>query len=104
MQKHYRLADDVSEDEANLIFNNAAWKVIKDTFKHARCIYVASYYTQVNLLPFYTQVLKLLIFFTLTCKCNSFCMQVLKREMKPTQVHEIYLTKQQHLQGGQFVG
>jgi hypothetical protein len=26
-------------------------------------------------------------------------MQVLKREMKPTQVHEIYLTKQQHLQG-----
>jgi hypothetical protein len=31
-------------------------------------------------------------------------MQVLKREMKPTQVHEIYLTKQQHLQGGQFVG
>jgi hypothetical protein len=47
-------------------------KVIKDAFKHARCSSVASYYTQVNLLLFYTQVLKLLIFFTLTCKYNSF--------------------------------
>jgi hypothetical protein len=27
-------------------------------------------------------------------------MQVLKREMKPTQVHGIYLTKEQHLHGG----
>jgi hypothetical protein len=27
-------------------------------------------------------------------------MQVLKREMKPTQVHGIYLTKKQHLHGG----
>jgi hypothetical protein len=26
-------------------------------------------------------------------------MQVLKREMKPTQVHGIYLAKDQHLQG-----
>jgi hypothetical protein len=57
------LADAVSEDEANLIFNNIVWKVIKDAFKHARCIYVASYYMQVNLLPFYTHVLKLLIFY-----------------------------------------
>jgi hypothetical protein len=63
MQEHYRLADGVSEDEANLIFNNAARKVIKDNFKHARCIFVASYYTQVNLLPFCMQVLKLLIFY-----------------------------------------
>jgi hypothetical protein len=54
MQKHYRLADNVSEDEANLVFNNVARKVIKDVFKHARCIFVASYYTQVNLLPFCT--------------------------------------------------
>jgi hypothetical protein len=36
MQEHYRLADGVSEEEANLIFNNATWKVIKDAFKHAR--------------------------------------------------------------------
>jgi hypothetical protein len=63
MSEHYRLADAVSKDEANLIFNNIVWKVIKDAFKHARCIYVASYYMQVNLLPFYTHVLKLLIFY-----------------------------------------
>jgi hypothetical protein len=45
MQEQYRLAKGVSEDEASLIFNNARCKVIKDTFKHARCISVASYYT-----------------------------------------------------------
>jgi hypothetical protein len=71
MQEHYHLADGVSEDEANLVFNNVVWKVIKDAFKHVRCISVASYYTQVNLLPFCTLVLELL-FFTLTYKCNSF--------------------------------
>jgi hypothetical protein len=37
-------------DDANCVFNIAAQKVIKDTFKHARCISVAFYYTQVNLL------------------------------------------------------
>jgi hypothetical protein len=47
IQEHYRFTDGISEDEANLVFNNAARKVIKDTFKHAHCIYVASYYTQV---------------------------------------------------------
>jgi hypothetical protein len=30
-------------------------------------------------------------------------MQVLKWEMKPTQVHGIYLTKDQHLQGGDWL-
>jgi hypothetical protein len=45
------LAECVSKDEANLIFNNATWKVIKDAFKHAHCISVASYYTRMNLLP-----------------------------------------------------
>jgi hypothetical protein len=63
MQEQYRLADGVSKDEANLVFNNAAWKVIKDAFKHAHCISVASYYMQENLCPFCTQVLKLLIFY-----------------------------------------
>jgi hypothetical protein len=63
MQEHYRLADGNSEVEANLIFNNVIQKVINDTFKHARCISVVSYYTQVNLIPFCTQVLKLLIFY-----------------------------------------
>jgi hypothetical protein len=70
MQEYYHLAEGVSEDEANLIFNNDARKVIKDTFKHACYISVASYYTQVNLLLFCTYVLKLL-YFTLTCKYNS---------------------------------
>jgi hypothetical protein len=63
MQEHYHLVNGISKDEANLIYNNATRKVIKDAFKHARCISMASYYTQVNLLPFYTQVLKLLIFY-----------------------------------------
>jgi magnesium-transporting ATPase (P-type) len=57
------LADGVSEDEASLVFDNAARKVIKDAFKHARCIYVASYYMQVNLLLFCMYVLKLLFFY-----------------------------------------
>jgi hypothetical protein len=39
------LADDVSEDEANFVFNNATRKVIKDAFKHTHYISVASYYT-----------------------------------------------------------
>jgi hypothetical protein len=38
MQKHYHLVDEVSEAEANSVFNNDARKVIKDTFKHTRCI------------------------------------------------------------------
>jgi magnesium-transporting ATPase (P-type) len=69
MQEDYRLAEGVSEDEANLVFNNAACKVIRNAFKHTRCIYVACYYTHVSILLFCTHVLRLL-FFTLTCKCN----------------------------------
>jgi hypothetical protein len=57
------LADRVSKDEASLVFNNVARKVIKDVLKHTRCISVATYYTQVNLLLFCTQVLKLLFFY-----------------------------------------
>jgi hypothetical protein len=44
MHEHYRLADGVSEDEANLFFNHTTQKVIKDALKHAHYIYVASYY------------------------------------------------------------
>jgi hypothetical protein len=46
MQEHYRLADRVSEDEDTLVFNNS----------------IATNYTQVNLLHFCKQELKLLIF------------------------------------------
>jgi hypothetical protein len=58
MQEHFCLANIVSEVEASLMFNNAAWKLIKDAIKHARCISVATYYTQVNLILFCMQVLK----------------------------------------------
>jgi hypothetical protein len=47
MQEHFCLPDRVSEVEASSVFNNAAQKVIKDAFKHARYIFVATYYTQV---------------------------------------------------------
>jgi hypothetical protein len=58
MQEHLHLADRVSKAEASLEFNNNAHKVIKDAFKHACCISVATYYTHVNLLLFCMQVLK----------------------------------------------
>jgi hypothetical protein len=70
MQEHFRLVDGVSEVETNTMFNNAAWKVIKDAFKHARLISIVVYYTQ-----------------------------VLKQQMKPTQAYDIYLTKDRHLLG-----
>jgi hypothetical protein len=52
MHEHYRLAEGVSEDEAGLVFNNVACKVIKDAFKHVHCISITSYYTHVKLLLF----------------------------------------------------
>jgi hypothetical protein len=48
MHEHYRLDNGISEAETNLVFNNAAWKVIKDAFKHTRCISIATYYMQVK--------------------------------------------------------
>jgi hypothetical protein len=47
MHEHFHLVDEVSEVEANSVFNNAAWKVIKDAFKHACLISIAIYYTHV---------------------------------------------------------
>jgi hypothetical protein len=47
MPEHFCLADGVSEAEANSVFNNATWKVIKDAFKHTHCISIIIYYTQV---------------------------------------------------------
>jgi hypothetical protein len=57
------LVNGVSKNKANLVFNNVTQKVFKDAFMHARSISVAFYYTQVNLLLFCTQMLKLLIFY-----------------------------------------
>jgi hypothetical protein len=64
------LAEGISEDVANIVFNKVARKVIKDAIKHARLVSISVFYTQ-----------------------------VLKQEMKPTLAHGIYLTKEQHLQG-----
>jgi hypothetical protein len=64
------LAEGISEDVANIVFNKAVHKVIKDAVKHARLVSIFVFYTQ-----------------------------VLKQEMKPTLEHVIYLTKEQHLQG-----
>jgi hypothetical protein len=69
-QEHFCLAEGVSEDVANIIFNKAARKVIKDAIKHARLVSISVFYTQ-----------------------------VLKQEMNPTLAHDIYLIKEQHLQG-----
>jgi hypothetical protein len=70
MHEHFRLADGVSEAEASFVFNNAAWKVIKDTFKHTHYISIAIYVTQ-----------------------------VLKQQMKPTHAKGFYLTKDKNRQG-----
>jgi hypothetical protein len=62
MQEHYCLADRVSEAKASRIFNNVACKVIKNAFKHACCISVATYYTQVNLLLFLHASVEVIVF------------------------------------------
>jgi hypothetical protein len=41
------LADGVTDAEASLIFNNAAHRVIKDAFKHARYQDITYYHTKV---------------------------------------------------------
>jgi hypothetical protein len=82
MQEHYRLADIVGEAEANLIFNSAARKVIKDAFRHARCISIATFYTQVKFASLLHACVEVIDFFTLTYKCNSFlhaCVEVVDK-------------------------
>jgi hypothetical protein len=63
------LVEGISEDVANIVFNKATCKVIKDAIKHARLVSISVFYTL-----------------------------VLKQEMKPTLAHGIYLIKEQHLQ------
>jgi hypothetical protein len=50
-------------------------------------------YAGVEVIDFLLSYANVILFYT----------QVLKREMKPTQVHRIYLTKEQHLQGGDWL-
>jgi hypothetical protein len=44
VQELYHLSKGVSEDDALLVFNNSARKVIKDTIKHARYQLITYYY------------------------------------------------------------
>jgi hypothetical protein len=46
MQEHFYLAEGVSLDAANIVFDKAAQKVIKDAIKHARLVSTALYYTE----------------------------------------------------------
>jgi hypothetical protein len=100
MQEHYRLVDGVSELEGNLIFGNATWKVIKDAFKHARCISVATYYTEVKFTSLLHASVEVIYFLHWHAHVILLFILVLKQQMKPTEVDLIYLTKEQHLQGG----
>jgi hypothetical protein len=43
--EHFRLAEDVSLETANIVFDKAARKVIKDTIKHARLVSTNIYYS-----------------------------------------------------------
>jgi hypothetical protein len=47
MQEHFYLAEGVSIEMANIVFNKAAWKVIKDTVKHTCLVSTTLYYSQV---------------------------------------------------------
>jgi hypothetical protein len=44
VQKLYRLPEVVSVDDASVVFNSLAWKVIKDAIKHARYQSITYYY------------------------------------------------------------
>jgi hypothetical protein len=46
-QNHFRLAKEVSLQTANIVFDNAASKVIKGVIKHAHLVSTVSYYSQV---------------------------------------------------------
>jgi hypothetical protein len=47
MQEHFHLAEGVSFDAANIVFDKVAQKVIKDVVKHACLVSTALYYTKV---------------------------------------------------------
>jgi hypothetical protein len=44
--RHFRLAKGVSLESANIVFDKAVQKVIKDTVKHALLVSTALYYSQ----------------------------------------------------------
>jgi hypothetical protein len=48
MQEHFCLTEDVSIEMANIVFDKAVQKVIKDTAKHVRLVSNTLYYSQVS--------------------------------------------------------
>jgi hypothetical protein len=44
-QEHFRLAEDISIEMANIVFDKATRKVIKDTIKHTCLVSTALYYS-----------------------------------------------------------
>jgi hypothetical protein len=46
-QEHFCLAESVSLESANIVFDKAAQKVIKDAIKHVCLVFTALYYSQV---------------------------------------------------------
>jgi hypothetical protein len=47
MQEYFYLAEGVSLESANIVFDKVAQKVIKDAIKHARLVSTTLYYSQV---------------------------------------------------------
>jgi hypothetical protein len=45
MQDHFRLVEGISLETANIVFNKAPQKVIKDAIKHTRLVSTALYYS-----------------------------------------------------------
>jgi hypothetical protein len=48
LQEHFCLAEDVSIEMANIVFDKAVRKVIKDAIKHAHLVSTTLYYSQVR--------------------------------------------------------
>jgi hypothetical protein len=44
--EHFRLAEGISEEMANIVFNKVGRKVIKVTVKHSRLVSITLYYSQ----------------------------------------------------------
>jgi hypothetical protein len=47
MQKHFRLAEDVSLEMTNIVFDKAAQKVIKGVIKHAHLVSTNLHYSPI---------------------------------------------------------
>jgi hypothetical protein len=52
------LPEGVSEQLATLVFNNSAWKVVKDDFKHARFQTIAYYHRNILKQPMNSRQVK----------------------------------------------